>query len=134
VIVQWLADLRPEAGLIPAAGSLDRIRVQEWLSFVAAELHRSYTPLFDRDLAPACREKALAKLAGKLDFVEAHLAGRDYLMGERFTVADAYCFTIVNWAGYVGVEMAPWPALRAYHARVRARPAVQRAMSDEGLV
>ena len=134
VIVQWLADQRPEAGLIPPVGSLERVRVQEWLSFVAAELHRSYTPLFDRDLAPDYREKAAAKLAGRLDFVEAHLAGRDYLVGGRFTVADAYCFTILNWAGYVDVDMAPWPSLRAYHGRVRERPAVQRAMAEEGLV
>lgn len=133
VIVQWLADRRPDSGLLPPAGSLDRVRVQEWLSFVSAELHRSYTPLFEPDLPADMRDRALARLARKLDFVEAHLADRDWLLGEAFTAADAYCFTILNWAPYVDLDMTPWPALRAYHARAKARPAVQQAMAAEGL-
>ena len=133
VIVQWLADQRPEAGLLPPVGTLDRYRVQEWLSFVSADMHRNYTPLFDKDLLPEVRRKALVRLAGKLDYLAVHLADRSYLMGDLFTVADAYCFTILNWASYVDLDMTPWPKLIAYHARVMARPAVQAAMAQEGL-
>ena len=133
VIVQWLADQRPDAGLLPPFGTLDRYRVQEWLSFVSADMHRNYTPLFDKELPPAVRTKALARLGAKLDYLAAHLADRSYLMGDLFTVADAYCFTILNWASYVDLDMTPWPTLTAYHARVMARPAVQAAMAQEGL-
>lgn len=134
MIVQWLADQRPEAGLLPPVGTLDRYRVQEWLSFVSADMHRNYTPLFDKDLPPEVRRKALARLGGRLDYLAAHLADRSYLMGDRFTVADAYCFTILNWASYVDLDMTPWPTLIAYHSRVMERPAVQAAMAQEGLL
>jgi len=121
VIVQYLADQVPEAGLIPPAGTIERIRVLEWLSFVSSELHRGYTPLFDTSLPADYRAKVLKRLGRRFDVVERHLADRSHLVGDRFTVADAYCFTILNWAGTVGVDMAPWPGLVAYHAPGCAR-------------
>ena len=138
VIVQYIADNASDASLIPASGTLARYRVLEWLSFVSAELHRSYTPLFDKSLPDTEQAKAMKRLTRRLDFVEAHMAeahrlGRSYLVGDGFTVADAYCFTILNWAPYVNVDMAPWPALRRYHAEVAARPKVREAMTAEGL-
>jgi glutathione S-transferase len=134
VIVQYLADAAPEAGLIPPAGTMRRYRVLEWLSFVSAELHRGYTPLFDDTLTEGYRAKVLKRLARRLDIVEQHLNDRQYLSGDEFTVADAYCFTILNWAGYVSVDMSPWPNIQAYQSRVSARPNVQKAMRAEGLI
>jgi len=134
VIVQYLADQVPQTGLIPPALTMARYRVLEWLSFVSSELHRRYTPLFDAGLNDEYRATVMKRLAHRFDIVERHLADRQYLMGEAFSVADAYCFTILNWAGYVNVDMGSWPVLCDYRARVAARPAVQEAMRAEGLI
>ncbi len=134
VIVQYLADAATAADLIPPAGTIERYQVLEWLSFVSAELHRGFTPLFDASLPEANREAASQRLGHRLDFVDAQLADRPYLTGEKFRVADAYCFVILNWDRYVAIDLSPWSNLLAYRARIAARPKVQEAMRAEGLI
>jgi glutathione S-transferase len=134
VIVQYLADGRPEADLIPKAGSFERYRVQEWLNFITSELHKTFTPLFHRDTTSKdWQEAAEHKLAARFEWLSAQLAGRSYLVGDRFTVADAYLFTVLNWCNFVSIDLKRWPTLDTYVARIVARPAVQRAMKAEGL-
>jgi len=133
-IVQYIADQAPASGLAPPAGTMERYRVQEWLNYVGTELHRGFTPLFSASIAPDWKAMTLAALAKKFDFVSDRLAGRPYLMGEGFTVADAYLFVILRWRDYVVVDLSPWPVLTDYMARVAARPAVRAAMKMEGLI
>lgn len=134
VIVQYLADLVPEKKLLPAVGSMERYRVLEWLNFIGTELHKSFGPLFKpgtpEDYKPAVREA----LRGRFEWVEQQLAGKDYLMGEQFTVADAYLFTVSGWGKFVGLDLSDLPHLQAYLARVGSRPAVQAALRAEGLL
>ncbi len=134
VIVQYVADQVPEKNLIPSPGTMERYRVLEWLSFVSAELHRGFTPLFNSRLPKDYKDVVLKRLTERFEFLERHLAGRPYLSGDAFSVADAYCFTILNWAGYVKVDMSPWAELEAYGNRVASRPKVQDAMRAEGLI
>ncbi|MBL8382134.1 MAG: glutathione transferase GstA [Burkholderiales bacterium] len=134
VIVQYLADLKPGAGLIPAAGTLERYRVQEWLNFITSEIHKSFSPLFNPAAVAEWKEAAKANLAKRFALVGQHLEGKQYLMGDTFTVADAYLFTVANWGQFVGIDIGQWPALKAHHARVAARPKVQEALKAEGLV
>ncbi len=133
VILQYLADQKPGT-LIPAAGTLQRYRVQEWLNYVTSEVHKTFSPLFNPGAGPEVKDYARAVLDKKFDWLEKQLAGKTYLTGEAFTVADAYLFTVVNWSGAVGIDLGKWPALKAFHARVAARPKVQEAMAAEGLL
>jgi glutathione S-transferase len=133
-IVQYLADQKPGSGLIPAAGTLERYRVQEWLNFITSEIHKSFSPLFNPAASADWKEAAKANLARRFGFVAQRLEGRDYLMGSQFSVADAYLFTVANWGQFVGVDIGQWPALAAFHARVAARPKVQEALKAEGLI
>jgi len=134
-IVQYLADLRPEAKLAPAAGTRERYELQSWLNFVASELHKMYSPwLFHPEYGTQAQEVARGKIAERLASVESHLAGTGpYLMGETFTAADAYLFTIVGWSGFAKVDLSAFPRLRAYMDRVGARPTVREAMRAEGM-
>jgi glutathione S-transferase len=131
-IVQYLADRKPDAMLAPPWGSMDRYHLQEWLNYVASELHKSFSPLFraPEEQRPALREA----FAPKFDFLAAHLGKNQFLMGERFTVADAYLFTVLNWTGRVGIDLGRWPALQSFVQRVSARPAVRAALEAEGLL
>ena len=133
VIVQYLADRKPEIGLLPAAGSMDRYRVQEWLNHTTSELHKNYTPLFNPQAPDEYKKIARANLAKRYGRIDEQLKGRAYLMGDRFTVADAYLFTVTNWAGHVGVELTAFPNLQAFQKRVGERPGVKEAMKAEGL-
>ncbi len=133
-IVQYIADQYPAAGLLPAAGTLERARVQEWLNYIATEMHKAHVPLFKADYPAQSKEIALANVKKAYDFVSNKLGEKPYLTGESFTVADAYLFTIVNWHNFIGLDLAPWPVLVAFQARVAARPAVQKAMREEGLL
>lgn len=134
VIVQYLADQVPEKNLIPAVGTMERYRVLEWLNFIGTELHKSFGPLFKpgtpEDYKPSVRQA----LRSRFEWVEQQLAGKTYLMGEQFTVADAYLFTVSNWCGHVGVDISGLKHLAAYRERIAARPAVQAAMKAEGLL
>lgn len=132
-IIQFLADLVPEKNLVPVAGSFERYRLVEWLNYIGTEVHKGFSPLFNRAASQEARDAAIATLKTRFDYLARALEGRDYLMGERFTVADAYLFTVLNWCAFTGIDRAPWPALQAFHARVGARPAVQQALCDEGL-
>lgn len=134
VIVQWIADQVPEKKLAPPAGTMARYRLMEWLNFISAELHKQFSPLFN----PAYPEEAKAinreKLLGRYAWVDEQLTGRPYLMGDEFTVADAYLFTITRWTVPMKIDIASRANVAAHMARVGQRPAVQRALKEEGLV
>jgi glutathione S-transferase len=129
VIDQYLADKKPESHLLPAAGTMERTRAQEWLNFIAAEIHKSFTPLFGND--ETVKEAARARVGKKLDFVSRTLEKQPYLMGETFTAPDAYLYNMLRWTTHTGIDLAKWPALQAFFARVDARPAVQAALAAE---
>lgn len=134
VIVQYVADLKPQAGLIPAAGTMERYRVLEWLNYTSSELHKTFYPLFHPEL-PVDDWRAFArdKITRTFDWVSSQLGEQQYVTGSRFTVADAYLFTVVNWANFVGVELSRWPTLSRYLARVASRPAVAKTLRAEGV-
>lgn len=133
-IVQYLADQVPEKNLAPANGTMARYHLQEWLNFISTELHKGFGPLFNpatpEDYKPAVRERVL----GRLQWVDGELANKTYLMGDQFTVADAYLFTVTGWAQFVGVDISGLSNILAYRERMLARPAVQAAMKAEGLL
>ncbi len=134
-MVQFIADRNPKAGLAPANGTLERVRLQEHLNFIASELHKAFSPLFNPSISAEAKQAAVAAVARRLDHFERHLAdGRAHLLGERFSVADAYLFTVASWTGPTGIGLDKWPNVAAFVARVAARPAVQAAMRAEGLV
>ena len=133
-IVQYLADQAPHKNLAPAHGTLGRYRLQEWLTFIGTEIHKTFSPLFvpgtPEDYKPQVKQRLLARL----QWVDSELAGKPYLMGEQFSVADAYLFTVTNWGQYVGLDISQLKNLVAYRERIAARPAVQAAMKAEGLL
>jgi glutathione S-transferase len=132
-IVQYLADLKPDSGLAPRAGSFERYRLMEILNFITSEMHKGFSPLFKADTQADARKSAVDTLGKKFDWLSAHLAGKKFLMGDTFTVADAYLFTVLRWSGVVHVDLAQWPVLAAYVARVGERPKVKEALHAEGL-
>ena len=134
VIVQYLADQKPGSGLAPAPGTIDRYRVQEWLNFVASEMHKTYGPVF-RPATPEEFKVLSREVIGKrVAWLDKELAGKQYLMGDKFTVADAYLFTVLRWSPRVGVDLSKSPNVTAYMDRVAARPKVQEALKAEGLL
>ncbi|HZA96061.1 MAG TPA: glutathione binding-like protein, partial [Burkholderiaceae bacterium] len=133
-IVQYIADQAPNANLVPANGTLPRYQLQEWLNFITAELHKQYSPLFDASTPDESKAKQREKLAKRYEWIAQQLGDKDYLMGSSFTVADAYLFTVTNWAKSTGIDLSRWPALQSYMKRVAARPHVQEALKAEGLV
>ena len=133
-IVQYIADLKPESGLAPAAGTFERYRLQEWLGFINSELHKPYSALFDASYPVELKEAIRAKLGQRLDRVVERLQGRPWLMGERFGVGDAYLFTVLEWSRFVDVDLSRWPALQSFAERTRQRPAVRAALRAEGLL
>lgn len=133
-IVQYLADLKPESGLAPASGTLARYRLQEMLGYINSELHKTYSPLFNPNTPQEVREERKAYLRKRYTLLEQQLARQPWLMGERFSVADAYLFTVTNWAGHVGLDLSDFPALQDFQQRVAARPKVQAALEAEGLI
>lgn len=133
-IVQFIADLAPDRQLAPAHGTLERYQLMSWLNFISAELHKNFGPLFRPNSSEDMKEAARASLNTRLAWAAAQLADRDYLMGSQFTVADAYLFTVLGWADFVKFDLSGWPVLAAYQQRVGARPAVQQAMREEGLI
>jgi glutathione S-transferase len=133
-IVQYLADRTPSRKLAPANGSFERYQLQEWLNFITSELHKQFSPLFDPSMPEEVKAKFRTRIAGRLDWIVRQIGDRPYLMGQEFTVADAYLFTVLNWTQYTGIDLARWPVLAAYVARVAARPQVQAALMEEGLL
>ena len=133
-IVQYLADRVPQKQLAPAHGTMERYRLQEWLNFTTSEIHKTYSPLFNPDVPDAYKTMAKAKLTDRYRCVDAQLEGKSFLLGDSFSVADAYLFTVTNWAKHVGLDLSAFKNIAAYMARVAARPAVQEAMKAEGLL
>jgi glutathione S-transferase len=133
-VAQYLADQKPQAGLAPPCGSMERYRLQEMLGYINSEIHKTYGPLFNPKVTPEMRQDRVEYLKKRYPLVEKQLQGRDYLFGDRFTVADAYLFTVTNWAHFLKIDMAEFPNLMAFQKRVGARPAVQAAMKAEGLI
>jgi len=131
VIVQYLADSKPEADLLARPGTLERYRTQEWLNFVASELHKGFSPLFRKDCPAEWQAVVRDTLKTRFQVVDGHLADKAYLMGERFTVVDAYLFTVLGWARYTHLDLSAYPNVTAYQARIGERPAVRAALAVE---
>ncbi len=132
-IVQYLADLKPESGLAPANGTLARYRLQEMLGYINSELHKTYSPLFKPDTPEQTRAERKDYLLRRYRLIEDVLSKQPWLVGDRFTVADAYLFTVTHWARHVDLDLAGFPALLAFQKRVAERPAVRAALEAEGL-
>jgi glutathione S-transferase len=134
-LLQYVGDLAPQTGLLPAAGTPERFEVVKWLTFVSSELHKVFAPwLWHKETADSTRQSVKEKLALRFAELDGLFAARSHLAGERFSVADAYCFTIVSWAPMLGIELKPYPSLQAYLQRIAQRPAVQATLLAEGLV
>jgi len=132
-IVQYLADKNPAANLVPASGTLERYRMQEMLGYINSEIHKAYSPLFNPKTSSELREEREAYLRRRYGLLEKLLAGKTYLFGDQFTIADAYLFTVTSWARFLKLDLSDFPNLLAFQARVATRPAVQAAMAAEGL-
>jgi glutathione S-transferase len=131
-VLQYIADLNPVAKLAPPAGTMERYRLQEWLSFINSEMHKAFSPLFSSEATEETKTYARNYLAKRLAYLEGALGDNKYVMGDQFTVADAYLFTVLGWGAHVGVDIGP--KLKSYVDRVRARPHVIEAMTAEGLI
>ncbi|HEY0061455.1 MAG TPA: glutathione transferase GstA [Telluria sp.] len=133
-IIQYVADRAPGTALAPAAGSMARYQLVEWLNFISTEIHKAYSPLFNPAASADMKTQAHAALNKRYAYLDGILGQRDYLLGATFSVADAYLFVLTNWAGPVQLDLAPYPNVQAFHARVGARAAVQEALRAEGLI
>ena len=133
-IVQYLADQKGNTQLAPANGTLARARLQEMLNYITSEIHKTYSPLFKDDTPEATREERKAYLQRRYEYIERILAKQQWLLGEHFTVADAYLFTVTRWAAAVKLDLSGYPALLAFQERIAKRPGVQAAMLSEGLI
>jgi glutathione S-transferase len=131
VIDQYIADRKPESKLAPPAGTMERYRLQEWLNFIAAEVHKSFGPLFNPATPDDAKAQAKERIGKKLDIAERALEGRSYLLGETFSVADGYLFNMIRWTEFTGIDTSPWPKLQAFAKRVSERPAVKAALEAE---
>ena len=134
-IIQYLADSTGATNLAPAAGTFERVRLNQWLAFISSELHKVFSPwLWHKETAESTKQSVKDKLATRFKELDALLAKQDYLLGKQFTIADAYAYTIVNWSNFLGISLKAYPALSAYLLRVAARPKVQEALGAEGLL
>jgi glutathione S-transferase len=132
-IVQYLADQKPDTALVPACGTRARYRLQEMLGYINSEIHKSYGPLFNPAITAAAREERVAYLHKRYAILEGRLERHDYLVGERFSAADAYLFTLTRWAELLKVDLSAFPNVLAFQKRIAARPAVRAALAAEGL-
>jgi len=133
-ILPYVGDLKPASGLAPAAGTMARYRLHEWLGYINSEVHKNFSPFFTPGTTDEQKAAAKTNLSRRLGFIENDLGTRSFLLGDSFTVADAYLFTVLGWLRYVGMGLDQWPQLKAYHGRIAGRPAVQAAMKAEGLI
>jgi glutathione S-transferase len=133
-LIQYLADQAPQAGLIPAVGTPERYKVLEWIGFISTEIHKGFGPLWNPTTPDAVKQATKEKLFQRFAYLDQQLDGRSYLTGERFTVADAYLFVVVNWTNFHGLSLGDYPNLAAFMERVAARPKVQEALQAEGLL
>ncbi len=132
-IVQYLADLAPDKKLIPPAGTFERYQLQQWLNFISTEIHKSFSPLFNPVAPEAAKQLAIDILMTRLDTVAELLSSQPFLLGDNFSVADAYLFVTLSWGQYVNLDISRWPSLARYADKISERPAVQQAMKEEGL-
>ena len=133
-IVQYLADLKPESGLAPRAGTFERYQLMEILNYITSEVHKSFSPLFNPASSAELKETAVTNLGKKFDWLSGFLDKKPFLLGNTFTVADAYLFTVLNWTGHVKIDLGKWPILADYKSRIAKRPKVIEAMKAEGLI
>lgn len=133
-VVQYLADLKPESGLAPRAGSFERYQLMEILNYLTSEVHKSFSPLFNPASSAEVKETWAANLGKKFDWLSGFLANKPFLLGNTFTVADAYLFTLLTWTGHVKIDLGKWPILADYKSRIAKRPKVIEAMKAEGLI
>jgi glutathione S-transferase len=133
-IVQYLADQKPDSGLAPHPGAFERYQLMEILNYVSSELHKGFGPLFNPDTSAEAKAAAKTGIGKKFDWLTGFLGTKTYLLGNTFTVADAFLFTVLSWTGHVGIDLNKWPALAAYHSRIAQRPKVQQALKEEGLL
>jgi glutathione S-transferase len=133
-VVQYLADQKPDLGLAPRAGSFERYQLVELLNYIASELHKGFSPLFNPSISADWKTAVLANLDKKFQWLTTYLGTKNYLMGDTFTVADAYLFTVLSWSSHVGIDLAKYHVLTTYLARVGHRPKVQEALKAEGLI
>jgi glutathione S-transferase len=133
-VVQYVADKAKGTQLAPAAGSKESFRLREWLNYIATELHKGFSPLFKPNTPEEYKKIVKENLAKQFAYLDKQLAGRNYLMGDNFTVADGYLFTILNWSNFHQIDLSPYPNVKAFMARVSARPKVQEALKAEGLL
>jgi glutathione S-transferase len=134
VLLQYVADQKPQSGLAPKAGTMERYRLMEWLNFISSELHKTLGALFNPKITPEWKQDRIALFGRRCDFLVQQLGDKPYLMGDMFTIADAYLFTIFGWTNLFKLDMGKWPSLQSYAGRVAARPAVKEAMKAEGLI
>ena len=132
VILQYLAEQKP-GRLAPAFGTRERWKLMEWLAFIASEVHKGFGPLWNPQTPADVRERTVKALGNRFGYVAQTLDKQPFLMGNEFTIADAYLFVVLNWSGLHKVDLSPWPALQQFQARVAARPGVQAALKAEGL-
>lgn len=132
-ILQYLGDLEADAGLLPAAGTMTRYRVIEWLTFISSELHKGFSPLWNQAIPDPVKQIFRDRLFKRFTFLDQHLAGKSYLMGEQYTVADAYAYTILSWKDALKLDISPWTNLEAYLRRIAARNRVREALHSEKL-
>jgi len=132
-IVQYLADLAPDKKLIPPAGTFERYQLQQWLNFISTEIHKSFSPLFNPVAPEAAKQLAIDILMTRLDTVAELLSSQPFLLGDNYSVADAYLFVTLSWGQYVNLDISRWPSLARYADKISERPAVQNAMKEEGL-
>lgn len=133
VLLQYLADRAPAKGLIPAAGTMERYRLQEWINFIATEVHKGFGPLWLPNASDDEKNRVRGRLGQRFDWLSQQLVGKEYLAG-TFSIADIYLFTVLNWTQWTGIDLAKWPVLQSYVARVASRPKVQATLKAEGLV
>jgi glutathione S-transferase len=133
-IMQFVADQVPAKHLAPLADAMSRYRLQGWLTFIGTELHKNFSPFFNPAAGSDWKAAAMANLERRLNYTARHLEESAYLLGDEFSIGDAYLFTVLGWAKHIDLDLGKWPTLVAYQARIGARPAVQRAMKAEGLI
>lgn len=133
-VLQYIADRAPASQLAPPVGTLARSRLVEWLGFISSEVHKAVSPMFNPAANDEVKAYARKNLERRLDWLDKEWGTRQFLMGDTFTVADAYLFVVFSWMPHLGIDQSRWPKLQAFSERVRARPAVQKALKGEGLI
>jgi len=133
-IVQWVADQAPQSHLAPPNGTIERTKLQQWLNFISTEIHKSYSPLFSAEVPDAYKTMTKDKLFKRYAYVNEQLKGKQFLLGNHFTVADGYLFTVTNWANFLKLDLSEFKEVRSFSDRVNSRPKVLQALKAEGLV